>query len=84
MARILVAGDAAFMRKVLTDMLVTGGHEVVGGATNGIEAVARYQELRPDLITLDIAMPEKDGRLIHNVVRAGEGRRPPPKRNPSQ
>src|SRR6202042_1182797 len=53
--------DAAFMRKLLTDALVPGGHEVVGEAGNGIEAVARYQELRPELTTLDITMPEKDG-----------------------
>jgi two-component system, chemotaxis family, chemotaxis protein CheY len=61
MARILVVDDAAFMRKVLRDMLLAGGHEVVGEATNGIEAVERYQELRPELITLDITMPQKDG-----------------------
>jgi two-component system chemotaxis response regulator CheY len=49
------------MRKLLTDALVSGGHEVVGEAGNGIEAVARWQELRPELTTLDITMPEKDG-----------------------
>ena len=61
MARVLVVDDAAFMRKVLTDALAQGGHEVVGEAGNGNEAVARYEELRPDVITLDITMPEKDG-----------------------
>ena len=61
MARVLVVDDAAFMRKLLTDALVHGGHEVVGEAGNGIEAVARWQELRPELTTLDITMPEKDG-----------------------
>ena len=61
MARVLVVDDAAFMRKLLTDALVSGGHEVVGEAGNGIEAVARWQELRPELTTLDITMPEKDG-----------------------
>jgi two-component system chemotaxis response regulator CheY len=49
------------MRKLLTDALVSGGHEVVGEAGNGIEAVARWQELKPELTTLDITMPEKDG-----------------------
>jgi two-component system chemotaxis response regulator CheY len=49
------------MRKLLTDALTSGGHEVVGEAGNGIEAVARWQELRPELTTLDITMPEKDG-----------------------
>jgi two-component system chemotaxis response regulator CheY len=49
------------MRKLLTDALTNGGHEVVGEAGNGVEAVARWQELRPELTTLDITMPEKDG-----------------------
>jgi two-component system chemotaxis response regulator CheY len=61
MARVLVVDDAAFMRKLLSDALASGGHEVVGEAGNGAEAVQRYQELRPELTTLDITMPEKDG-----------------------
>ena len=61
MARVLIVDDAAFMRKLLTDALTNGGHEVVGEAGNGVEAVARWQELRPELTTLDITMPEKDG-----------------------
>ncbi len=61
MARVLVVDDAAFMRKVVSDALASGGHEVVGEATNGAEAVTRFQELRPELTTLDITMPEKDG-----------------------
>jgi two-component system chemotaxis response regulator CheY len=61
MARVLVVDDAAFMRKMVSDALVKGGHEVVGEAGNGVEAVERFQELRPDLLTLDITMPEKDG-----------------------
>jgi two-component system, chemotaxis family, chemotaxis protein CheY len=61
MARVLVVDDAAFMRKMVGDALAKGGHEVVGEAGNGAEAVARYQELRPEVTTLDITMPEKDG-----------------------
>jgi two-component system, chemotaxis family, chemotaxis protein CheY len=61
MARVLVVDDAAFMRKMVSDALATGGHEVVGEAGNGVEAIARFQELKPDLMTLDITMPEKDG-----------------------
>jgi two-component system chemotaxis response regulator CheY len=61
MARVLVVDDAAFMRKVVSDALTSGGHEVVGQAGNGDEAVERFQELRPELITLDITMPQKDG-----------------------
>jgi len=61
MARVLVVDDAAFMRKMVSDALTKGGHDVVGEAGNGLEAVERYSELRPDLCTLDITMPEKDG-----------------------
>jgi two-component system chemotaxis response regulator CheY len=61
MARVLVVDDAAFMRKMVSDALVRGGHDVVGEAGNGFEALDRFQELRPDLTTLDITMPEKDG-----------------------
>jgi two-component system chemotaxis response regulator CheY len=60
-ARILVVDDAAFMRKMVSDALTKGGHEVVGEAGNGTEAVTRFQELKPELTTLDITMPEKDG-----------------------
>lgn len=61
MARVLVVDDAAFMRKMVSDALMGGGHEIVGEAANGAEAVQRFQELRPDIMTLDITMPEKDG-----------------------
>lgn len=61
MATVLVVDDAAFMRKVVTDALTSGGHEVIGEAANGQEAVDRYRELEPELVTLDITMPEKDG-----------------------
>jgi two-component system chemotaxis response regulator CheY len=61
MARVLVVDDAAFMRKVVSDALAAGGHEVVGEGSNGVEAVARFQELRPELTMLDITMPEKTG-----------------------
>jgi two-component system chemotaxis response regulator CheY len=61
MARVLVVDDAAFMRKMVSDALAKGGHEVVGEAGNGVEAIARFQELKPDLMTLDITMPEMDG-----------------------
>ena len=61
MARVLVVDDAAFMRKMVSDALSKGGHEVVGEAGNGVEAVAQYQSLKPEVTTLDITMPEKDG-----------------------
>jgi two-component system chemotaxis response regulator CheY len=61
MARVLIVDDAAFMRKMLSDVLAKAGHEVVGEGANGEEAVTQYQSLRPDIMTLDITMPEKDG-----------------------
>jgi two-component system chemotaxis response regulator CheY len=70
MARVLVVDDAAFMRKMVTDALSGGGHEIVGEAGNGAEAVSRYQELRPDLTTLDITMPEKDGLAALQEIMA--------------
>ena len=71
MARVLVVDDAAFMRKIVSDALTKGGHEVVGEAANGNEAITRFQELKPDLMTLDITMPEKDGlTALAEVVAA--------------
>jgi two-component system chemotaxis response regulator CheY len=61
MARVLVVDDAVFMRKMVTDALSKGGHEIVGEAANGQEAVERYQALKPEVTTLDITMPEMDG-----------------------
>ncbi|MGO9321031.1 MAG: response regulator [Solirubrobacteraceae bacterium] len=72
MARILVVDDAAFMRKVLTDALTGGGHEVVGEAGNGNEAVAQFQDVRPDLTTLDITMPESDGLEALRAILAAD------------
>jgi two-component system, chemotaxis family, chemotaxis protein CheY len=60
-ARVLVVDDAAFMRKMVSDALTKGGHQVVGEAGDGVEAVAQYQALKPEVTTLDITMPEKDG-----------------------
>ncbi|TYP79484.1 response regulator [Paenibacillus methanolicus] len=61
MAKILVVDDAAFMRLMLKDILTKGGHEVVGEAENGLVAVERYNNLKPDLVTMDITMPEMEG-----------------------
>ncbi|WP_077617921.1 response regulator [Bacillus sinesaloumensis] len=61
MARILVVDDAKFMRLTLTNILVKADHEVVSEAENGLEAVEKYKEYRPDLVTMDITMPEMNG-----------------------
>jgi len=70
MARVLVVDDAAFMRKMVGDALAKGGHEVVGEASNGQEAVESFQALRPDIMTLDITMPEKDGLTALKEIMA--------------
>ena len=76
MARVLVVDDAAFMRKMVSDALVKAGHEVVGEAANGVEAVASYQSLKPELTTLDITMPEKDGlSALKEIVQLDPGAR---------
>lgn len=61
MARILVVDDTQFMRAVIGGILASAGHEVVGEARTGAEAVELFQGLRPDLTTLDITMPEMNG-----------------------
>jgi len=61
MARVLVVDDAAFMRMMLKDILTKGGYEVVGEAANGLEAIERYKELKPEVVTMDITMPEMNG-----------------------
>jgi two-component system chemotaxis response regulator CheY len=70
MARVLVVDDAAFMRKMVSDALSKAGHEVIGEACNGAEAVQSYQSLKPDLTTLDITMPEKDGLAALEEIMA--------------
>ncbi|SES79382.1 response regulator [Anaerobranca gottschalkii] len=59
--KIMIVDDAAFMRMMIKDILVKNGYEVVGEAANGVEAVEKYKELKPDLVTMDITMPEMDG-----------------------
>src|SRR5690625_5171644 len=59
--RILIVDDAAFMRMMIKDILVKNGFDVVGEAQDGQQAVEKYKELEPDLVTMDITMPEMDG-----------------------
>lgn len=76
MARVLVVDDAVFMRKVVSDALAKGGHEVVGEAANGEEAVQRFQDLKPEVTTLDITMPVKDGlAALREIVALDPGAR---------
>ena len=59
--RILIVDDAAFMRMMLKDIITKNGYEVAGEAENGLKAVELYKELKPDLVMMDITMPEMDG-----------------------
>lgn len=67
--RILLVDDATFMRMMLKNILVKAGHEIVGEATNGREALEKYKELKPDLVTMDITMPEVDGLQGIKLIR---------------
>lgn len=61
MTRVLIVDDAAFMRMMIKDILQKNGFEVVGEASNGIEAVDLYKKEKPDVVTMDITMPDMDG-----------------------
>lgn len=61
MAKVLIVDDAAFMRMMIKDILEKNGFEVIGEANNGIKAVELYKKERPDVVTMDITMPDMDG-----------------------
>ncbi|MCX8131658.1 MAG: response regulator [Clostridia bacterium] len=70
MKNVLVVDDAAFMRGSLRIMLERNGYNVVGEAENGMVAVKKYKELQPDIVTMDITMPEMDGLEALKTIRA--------------
>jgi len=61
MASVLVVDDSKFMRKMLSDILTQEGHQIVAEAENAREAIELYKKFRPELVTLDIVMPEVEG-----------------------
>jgi two-component system chemotaxis response regulator CheY len=68
---VLIVDDAAFMCKMLKDMLADTGFEVIGEATNGAEAIAKYTALKPDLVLMDIMMPDVSGvAAVKEIVAA--------------
>ena len=69
MNRLLIADDALIMRMKIRDVAQKAGWTVVGEASNGAEAVAKYAELRPDLVTMDLVMPELDGLEALRAIR---------------
>ena len=69
---ILICDDAAFMRMMIKDILTKNGYNVVGEAENGAKAVEKYNELKPDLVLMDITMPEMDGIQALKAIKAAD------------
>lgn len=67
---ILIVDDAAFMRLMVKDILVKAGYNVVGEAENGVQAIEKFKELNPDLVMMDITMPEMDGIQALKSIKA--------------
>jgi len=67
---ILICDDAAFMRMMIKDILTKNGYGVAGEAENGAVAVEKYMETKPDLVMMDITMPEKDGIQALKEIKA--------------
>ena len=69
---ILICDDAAFMRMMIKDILTKNGYNIVGEAENGAKAVEKYAELKPDLVLMDITMPEMDGIEALKKIKAAD------------
>lgn len=72
MANILICDDAAFMRMMIKDILTKNGYNVAGEAENGLKAVEKYNECKPDVVLMDITMPEMDGIEALKQIRAAD------------
>lgn len=66
---ILIVDDAAFMRMMLKDILTKNGYNIVEEASDGVEAVEKFKEMSPDLVILDITMPEMDGMTALKEIK---------------
>ncbi len=69
---ILICDDAAFMRMMIKDILTKNGYTVAGEAENGAKGVEKYNELKPDLVLMDITMPEMDGIAALKAIKASD------------
>jgi len=69
---VLICDDAAFMRMMIKDILSKNGYNVVGEAENGLKAVEKYAEVSPDLVLMDITMPEMDGIAALKKIKAND------------
>ncbi len=70
MAKILIADDSKFMRKMLSDILTAEGHQITGESENARETIELYKKLKPDLVTLDIIMPLVEGIEALSALKA--------------
>ncbi len=70
MAKIMIADDSKFMRKMLTDILTAEGHQIIGESENARETIELYKMLKPDLVTLDIIMPLVEGIETLSALKA--------------
>ena len=70
---VLICDDAAFMRMMIKDILTKNGYDIAGEAENGAIAVSKYQELKPDLVLMDITMPEMDRIQALKNIKAADG-----------
>ena len=70
---VLICDDAAFMRVMIKDILTKNGYDVAGEAENGLKAVEKYNETKPDLVMMDITMPEMDGIEALKAIREKDG-----------
>lgn len=74
MKKVLIVDDASFMRLSLRTMMEKNSFEVAGEAENGLEAIKLYNKLRPDVVTMDITMPELDGiQALKNILQIDPG-----------
>lgn len=70
--RVLVVDDAAFMRMMLKDILIKNGYEIAGEAANGQQGYEQYLQLKPDIVTLDITMPQVDGLQCIKMIKGAD------------
>ncbi len=76
MARVLIADDASFMRQMIRESIEADDFEVIGEASDGVEAVDRFKELQPDIVTMDIVMPRRSGiDAVRKILKLDPGAR---------
>ena len=70
--KVLICDDAAFMRMMIKDILSKNGYEIAGEAENGLKAVEKFNETKPDLVLMDITMPEMDGIQALKAIKEAD------------